>query len=67
MSRKTKTDITVNVRMRVPSNASISLVMKYVKDALSSYKGGLDPQDPLFNIDPNYIDVVLIRKDTTYA
>ena len=67
MRRKTKTDITVNVRIRVPSNASVSTVMEYVRDAMSSHKGGLNPQDPLFNIDPNYIDVILLKKETTYA
>jgi len=58
MSRKTKTEITIHIRIQVPEKSNTAEVMEYVRDAIAS-SDKLSAQDgPI---------IKLVKKETTYA
>jgi hypothetical protein len=67
MSRKTKTEITAQLRMQVPEGANVAMVLEYIRSAVSSYAGGLDPENPMFDINKEEFTMKLVKKETTYV
>lgn len=65
--RKTRTLLTLQVKIEVPQGSNGSEVMQYVRVAIGSYSGGLDPESPLFNVGKSDITVSLLKKETTYG
>lgn len=63
--RKTRTLLTLQVKIEVPKGSNGSDVMQYVRTAVGTHKGGLDPEDPLFEI--GEVTVSLVKKETTYG
>lgn len=64
MGRRSKTTVTFRVKLAVPTGSNIQALTEYVRDALKSHRGGLDPQDPLFEV--NEPTVSLLKRETIY-
>lgn len=50
-------DRVFKVCITVPDGATEDQVMDYIEDAVTSFKGGLPPEDPMFNLDPDTVSV----------
>lgn len=66
MSRRAQTVLTFAVKVRVPANANGQVLQKYLRDAISGWRGGLSPDDPLFALDTSELTVSLLKRTTTY-
>lgn len=52
-----------NVQVKMPDGVSVEDMKAYILDAVSCWRGSLQPQvDPLFDLDPNKVKVTLSRK-----
>ena len=70
MSRKKQTTVTLEVRLTVPDGSNAAELMQYVRDAIKSHRGGLSPDEPIFNspeLDHDNFVVKLVRKETVYG
>lgn len=65
--RKVKTQLTLQVRVEVPKGSNAAEVMGYIRVAISSYGGGLDPENPFFSWGKEDVTVSLLKKETTYG
>ena len=67
MSRKSQTIGTFAVTIKVPIGSNLAIVQTYIRDAIQSHCGGLDPKDEMFGLDPKDFTVALTKKVTTYG
>lgn len=50
------------VTVEHPAGCSIEAVKEYIKYAVQSWKGGLDPSNPLFDLDPEEVTVKRVEE-----
>jgi hypothetical protein len=67
MSRSPRTVATFTVTMSIPKGSNVAEVAAYIRDALQSHGGGLEPSHPMFSIQPGAFTVNLKQKTTTYV
>ena len=69
MTRRLQTVVTFEVRLVLPDSITIPMAQEYIRDAISNWSSGLDPQSPLFSIvvDGDQLVVKLKQKVTNYA
>lgn len=67
MAKKSVTTAVFNVTVTLPPGMNLKDMQDYVRDAVKSYKGGMDPQDPTFHLDPDTVRVALSSKVTKYG
>lgn len=65
--RKVKTMLTLQVRVEIPKGSNAAEVMNYLRVAISSYGGGLAPDNPFFDWTKDSVTVSLLKKETTYG
>jgi len=61
-----KTILTFKVVLTQPPGTSMSVVREYVQDAIISHAGGMDPKDPIFNLDRDSIRVLILERQVKY-
>jgi len=66
MSRKSRTTLYLRVKLPVPPGSNAQEVMQYVRTAIQGWKGGGDPQDPIFSLQTEEMTVSLEKKETVY-
>lgn len=68
MSKQVKIEVVFNVRMQVPRGANLLQTQQFIRSAIQSYGGGLDPEDPFFDITADDFTVAYMKKIevTTY-
>lgn len=44
--------------LEVPAGATLADAVRYVRAAVISHRGGLDPEDPMFHLRPESVTVV---------
>ena len=64
---KQQTTVTIAVKMILPKGANGATALDYVRSAVASHAGGLDPKDVMFELDREKTVVKLIKKETNYA
>lgn len=64
---KMKTSYTFAVTLPDVSGVTIPQLREYLRDAVGSYKGGLDKDDPLFSIDFSNMKIHLTNKEVKYG
>jgi len=57
----------MQVRVTVPEGSNIAELSDFMRKALSSYGGGLDPESPYFESANMDFTVKLVKKETTYG
>jgi hypothetical protein len=67
MGRKTETILTLRVKMKMPPGSNAKYCADYVRDAVRSHAGGLDPDDVMFSLENESVTVSLLKKETSYA
>lgn len=66
MSRRSRTTLSIQVRIPVPPGSNAAEVIDYVRKSIQSYHGGLDPQEPIASIQVEEMIVKLQKKETVY-
>lgn len=66
MSQKSRLTVEILVRMPLPAGAKVDRALGYVREALRSWAGGIDPQDPMASLAGEQLIVKLVRKETVY-
>lgn len=51
------------VTMDLPRGATVADAKKYLEDEIKAACGGLNPMEPLFNLDRNSVRVMQIRNE----
>lgn len=64
---KAQMTITLRVRLAVPAGANAPMIQNYVRDAIRTHCGGLDPKDEMFELDRASVTVSLLKKEVTYG
>lgn len=62
MSKRAQTTILASVRLELPPGANTKAAVDYVRSAVRSWCGGLDPEDPMFDLERNSVKVALLQK-----
>ncbi len=55
------------VTMDLPTGVNLQMAQNYVREAVKAWKGGMDIDNPLFDIDPESVRVALLSTVTTYG
>lgn len=66
MTRRSVTTVAIQVKMRLPPGVKPLEAVEYVKSAVKTWAGGLDPQTPMFALQPEEVIVKLQARDTVY-
>lgn len=66
MSRRSRVTIEVLVRMPLPAGAKPAQALAYVRAAIGSHAGGLDPHNPMFDLAPTGFTIQIVKRETTY-
>lgn len=66
MSKRSRTTLTFSVQMPLPPGATAKDAMAYVHNALTDYKGGMDPAEPMMSMQANELQVKIINRETVY-
>lgn len=64
--RKTETAV-FRVNILVPTGANMQDCENYIRKAVQSDAGGLDPADPMFNLDASLVRVMLQERHVHYT
>lgn len=64
--RKQQTTVTLSIRTTLPKGSNVAALLEYIRAAVASHGGGLDPEDPYFNSKNEQFTVNLVKKETTY-
>lgn len=56
----------LRVSLEVPEGATMQAAMNYVRTAVQAWKGGMDPQNPMFNLDPDKVTVSPLEQRVDY-
>lgn len=65
--KKAKHILTLRVTLAVPEGATTPRVTDYVRSAVKTHCGGLDPQgDPMFELDKDTVKVSLLKRLTVW-
>lgn len=70
MTKRTQTILTIQVKLDVPENSNAAQIMEYIRNAIRSHKGGMDPEHPLYDwpsIEHDDFTVKLVKKETLYG
>lgn len=66
MSRRSVTNLTVQVRVRVPVGCTVPEVLEYIRAAIAFWKTSGEPGKPISSLDENSLVVKLEKKETVY-
>lgn len=66
MSRRAQTVMTFAITLKVPDGANGQTLQQYIRDAISTWKGGLPVGDPMSGLDTSELTVSLLKRTTTY-
>lgn len=64
LTKVTKTEVIFAVRMELPEGTNIGEARQFIRNAISGYGGGLDPEDPFFHVSDKDFTVALHEKRT---
>lgn len=67
MSRSKGTVATYEVKIVVPKGSNCHDLQLYIRDAITSYKGGFAPNNPIFALHGDDFTVALRKKETSYG
>ena len=56
-------NVTLLLNVRLPNHISTITFRRYVKEALQTYKGCMDPESDIFNLNLNRITLREIKKE----
>ena len=65
--RKQTTTVTLSIRTTLPKGSNVAELLDYVRNAIASHGGGLDPEDHYFHARDLGFTVNLVKKETTYG
>ncbi len=60
-------EVQLLIKLTAPPGSNAHMVANYVREAVKSHCGGLDPQDEMFELDRNTVRVSLVSKTTVYG
>lgn len=66
MSKRSRTTLTFSVRMPLPPGATAKDALAYVHSAITSWKGGMDPAEPITSLQSNEVLIKIINRETVY-
>lgn len=66
MSRRSRTTLTLQIKLPLPPGATQKDALAYVENALHSHKGGMDPAEPITSLQANEIQVKIAKRETQY-
>ena len=53
--------VSLVVRLKLPVGATKRDAERYVRDSVQSWKGGMSPDDPMFDLDYKTVKVIPLR------
>lgn len=66
MAKKVGTTVVLRVTVSAPGKVTMPDLCTYVRDAVKSYRGGMNPNDPMFNLDSESVTVSITERHTIY-
>lgn len=66
MSKRSSTRVTFSVSLQLPPGVTMDELQNYVRTSVACWKGGGDPQAPLYQLDGKSVEVRLLKRETTY-
>lgn len=65
--KKQQTTVTLSLRTVLPKGSNVAELLEYIRSALASHGGGLDPLSPYFDSKAEHFVINLVKKETTYG
>jgi len=66
MSRRSRTTLTIQVRLPLPPGATQKAALAYVCEAIGLYKGQVPVEQPMRSINIPEVQVKIVQRDTHY-